>query len=627
MRRRLPHLDTLAKLGAGALVVAAALGATALVVPARGATTPSLTAVFSTTSQWQGGYIGQYVITNEGSTASSSWQLSFELPAGFQLAGSWSGVATTSGGAAAGTVVQVANASWNGSLAPGTTAVFGFQVLYFGSYAPPESCTIDGGLCAGGGQGTSTSSTTSSTSSTSTTLPAVSLQASFDETSSWSGGYVGQYTITNVGHVATTTWQLDFDLPAGASLVDYWNGQATSSGAEVRASPAGWNGSIAPGSSTTFGFQVTATGAAGDAAPNGCSIDASSCAGGSAPPSTPSSTSTTSVPPATTPPATTPPGGTGTTTTTIAPGGGPTTFAPYVDMTLQNENLAAISEASGIKDFTLAFVVTDGTCSPSWGTYIPVGGSGDYVGSAIEALRAVGGSVIISFGGEANTSLADSCTSVASLEAAYQKVVDTYQVYSLDFDIEGADVGDTASIDLRSQALALLQKDEAALGHAVTISYTLPVLPNGFPTDEINVIRAAVSAGVALSIINPMTMDYGDGPAPDPSGNMGTYAIDAAQAVEAQLAGIYPSYAASRLWSMIGITPMIGQNDITDEVFTVANAEQVAAFASAQRVGRLAMWSTTRDQQCSQGVVDYDDPSCSGILQSAWAFSHAFEAG
>jgi hypothetical protein len=296
-------------------------------------------------------------------------------------------------------------------------------------------------------------------------------------------------------------------------------------------------------------------------------------------------------------------------------------------MTLQQENLAAISAASGIKDFTLAFIVSGGLCAPSWGTYIPVGGTGDYVGSAIDALRNAGGNVIISFGGEANTELAGSCSSVSSLEAAYQKVVDTYGVYDLDFDIEGAAVGDTASINERSAALALLQQREAALGHQVEISLTLPVLATGFPLDEMNVIRSAVSAGVQLLIVNPMTMDYGDGAEPDPSGNMGTYAIQAATAVEAQLAQVYPEASAARLWAMIGITPMIGQNDIPDEVLTVADAAQVAQFAERMGVGRLSMWSTTRDRQCTQGVVDYDDPTCSGILQTPWAFAHAFEAG
>jgi hypothetical protein len=78
---------------------------------------------------------------------------------------------------------------------------------------------------------------------------------------------------------------------------------------------------------------------------------------------------------------------------------------------------------------------------------------------------------------------------------------------------------------------------------------------------------------------------------------------------------------------MVGITPMIGQNDVTDEVFTLSDAVQVAAFAAQEGIGRLSMWSVTRDQQCVQGIVDYDSNICSGVLQSSWAFSQVLQTG
>jgi hypothetical protein len=297
-------------------------------------------------------------------------------------------------------------------------------------------------------------------------------------------------------------------------------------------------------------------------------------------------------------------------------------------MTLNQQDLRSISSASGIKQFTLAFIVANGgnACTPSWGGVIPVGSSGDYVKAAIDSLRRAGGDVIVSFGGEAGTELASTCSSAAALESAYQTVVDSYGAYNLDFDIEGGAVWDTTSISRRSQALALLQQAEARAGHSVQVSLTLPVASWGFPTQEVSVIRSAVTAGVTVSIVNPMTMDYGDGDVANPAGQMGAIAIQATKAVEAQLAQVYPTRSAAQLWAMIGITPLIGQNDIQDEVFTVADATAVARFATSQGVGRVAMWSVTRDKQCSQGVVTYDDPTCSGIMQSAWAFSHAFGA-
>jgi hypothetical protein len=143
------------------------------------------------------------------------------------------------------------------------------------------------------------------------------------------------------------------------------------------------------------------------------------------------------------------------------------------------------------------------------------------------------------------------------LESAYQSVVDAYGVYNLDFDIEGGAVWDTASITMRSRALAQLQQTEARAGHNVQVSLTLPVIPSGFPTAEMNVIQSAASSGVSVSVVNAMTMDYGDGAAPNPAGQMGAYAIQSARSVEAQLAQVYPTRSASQLWAMVGITPMI----------------------------------------------------------------------
>ena len=60
---------------------------------------------------------------------------------------------------------------------------------------------------------------------------------------------------------------------------------------------------------------------------------------------------------------------------------------------------------------------------------------------------------------------------------------------------------------------------------------------------------------------------------------MGSYAIDAATAADAQVASVL-GISAGAAWSKIAVTPMIGVNDVTDEVFTLANARQLEAFAA-----------------------------------------------
>jgi hypothetical protein len=48
---------------------------------------------------------------------------------------------------------------------------------------------------------------------------------------------------------------------------------------------------------------------------------------------------------------------------------------------------------------------------------------------------------------------------------------------------------------------------------------------------------------------------------------------------------------------MIGLTPMIGMNDDTNEIFDLKAAQQVVAFAKQYGLGRISMWSLNRDQE------------------------------
>ncbi len=67
---------------------------------------------------------------------------------------------------------------------------------------------------------------------------------------------------------------------------------------------------------------------------------------------------------------------------------------------------------------------------------------------------------------------------------------------------------------------------------------------------------------------------------------------------------------------------MIGMNDTAGETFTVADAAAVLSYAQRnQNVALLAFWSVARDNgSCSGNVA----PTCSGIVQNDWQFSHLF---
>ena len=108
-------------------------------------------------------------------------------------------------------------------------------------------------------------------------------------------------------------------------------------------------------------------------------------------------------------------------------------------------------------------------------------------------------------------------------------------------------------------------------------------------------LENALERGVRIDLVNIMTMDYGDGAAPNPQNYMGEYTIQAAQGLYSQLQVLFPEKTSAECWAMIGVTPMIGQNDVQSEVFNLEDAQQVAAFAAAQGMGLVSMWSANRD--------------------------------
>jgi hypothetical protein len=299
-------------------------------------------------------------------------------------------------------------------------------------------------------------------------------------------------------------------------------------------------------------------------------------------------------------------------------GGEPVMFAPYIDMGLtSSENLLTIQRISEIKIFTLAFVLSPGDCSAAWqgvgsitNDMLP---NGRTILSLVQSLRAIGADVIISFGGAKGDEPALHCPDAASLTAVYQSVIDRYKVKALDFDIEGDEVLDQRSIQRRNQALVALR----AANPGLTISYTLPALPSGLDVNGLAVLTSAKRDGFNPDVINVLAMNYGA--SVDNGGQMGQDAVLASSNTALQV-------KAAGLTSRIGIIPMIGVNDVSSEVFTLADARLLASFAASNAdIARLSMWSVSRDNGSCAGATAAV-PTCSGIAQSPYAFSAIFEA-
>lgn len=283
-------------------------------------------------------------------------------------------------------------------------------------------------------------------------------------------------------------------------------------------------------------------------------------------------------------------------------------FAPYIDMAKATSTLRQIHAASGTKYFTLAFVISGGGCVPAWGGNLPVA-TDTAIASQIADLRKAGGDVIIAFGGQAGQELGVICSDVASLQSAYQAVIDKYKVKQIDLDVEGDAIENQASNDRRSQALTKL----AAVNPGLRISYTLPVFPTGLTPSGITLLKSAATYKTPIHVVNLMTMDYGN---PVDAGAMATNAISA-------VSGTLGEVNSIGLKTNIGITPMIGMNDSPGETFSLADAETLVKFASTRKdVALLSFWSVSRDTGSCVGTVS---PTCSGIAQKDWEFSKTFQ--
>ncbi|MFN8090604.1 MAG: Calx-beta domain-containing protein, partial [Mycobacterium sp.] len=306
-------------------------------------------------------------------------------------------------------------------------------------------------------------------------------------------------------------------------------------------------------------------------------------------------------------------------------------YAPYVDMAAwPPPDLVNIAQQQGVSLLTLAFIQSNASGQAAWGGYagLTPGSSEDQakaIDASIAAFKAAGGDVMISFGGENGTSLAQYYAqhgkSAQELATAYGAVIDAYGLNRIDFDIEGAAVADPASIALNAQALKILQTARPDL----EVWYTLPVLPNGLTADGINVVEQALKAGVKLDGINVMAMNFGASVAPTTgpgAKTMGAYSIDSAQSTFNQMTTLFNKYGQNFGWNQVGVTPMIGVNYTQGEVFTVADAQALEDFARTKGIGMLSMWSVQRDVP---GSIGQATPSASGVSDPAGSFGNVWK--
>ncbi|GAA0628366.1 chitinase [Streptomyces crystallinus] len=265
-----------------------------------------------------------------------------------------------------------------------------------------------------------------------------------------------------------------------------------------------------------------------------------------------------------------------------------------------------VMAATGVKWFTLAFILSDGGCNPKWdGSRALTGGSDQ---SAINAIRGAGGDVVISVGGWSGNKLGEKCTSASALAGAYQKVINAYHLKALDIDIEDTEFSNATVRKRVVDALKIVKSDNPGLVTYVTMGTT----PSGPDANGKDLIKKGAATGLANDGWVIMPFDFGGH-----SGSMGSATVSALEGLKAAVKSAY-GYGDDTAYRHIGVSSMNGKTDEAGETVTTGDFQTVLGYARQHHIARFAFWSVNRDRQCGSGG---SGDSCSGISQAPYAFT------
>lgn len=408
------------------------------------------------------------------------------------------------------------------------------------------------------------------------TVKDTKLEVSVKKVTDWQTGFDGSFIFKNDNAYDVLNWTLEYDFPENESFTWFSEGDLVRKGIHVVMTPKEWNHVIKAGETKTIGFGGTKS------LPTNLRFNQILPLVGTDP--------------------------------SLAKRGawGPKVFAPYIDAcAFPTPSLVDYYNHCGQKFFTLAFIVANSSNKAAWGGTIEL--QTQYLLDQIRQIRSLGGDVSVSFGGANGTELADTITDVNTLVAEYSRVIDTYSLNRIDFDIEGGAVGNAEGVDIRNKAIAILNKKYPKL----QITYCLPVLPTGLTLDGENLVRNARKNGAVIESFNGMSMDFGDSAAPEPEGRMGAYVTASCENLRSQV--LSAGYSAPK----IGTIPMIGVNDVQSEVFRITDAKNVYDFFhTTPWMSYAGFWSVNRDRP---GKGTGANPFDSGINQAPYDFTNTFQ--
>ncbi|MGO9488317.1 MAG: chitinase [Solirubrobacteraceae bacterium] len=268
----------------------------------------------------------------------------------------------------------------------------------------------------------------------------------------------------------------------------------------------------------------------------------------------------------------------------------------------------SVMAATGVQDLTLAFILSKGKCNPEWDGQRPLLGGVDE--AAIEAIRAAGGEVDVSFGGWSGKKLGNACKSVAALAGAYQEVIDAYGLHAIDIDIEHSEFTSRKTRQRVVEALAAVQSANPGL----EISITMGTAETGPEADGVSLIADAARIGFLPSVWTVMPFDFGT-----PRTDMGHASIRALEGLAGDLSSAY-HLSSSVAYEHVGVSSMNGHTDESSETVSIEDFETIVAFAALHDLARVTFWAVNRDRPC-KGAGAAPEEECSGIAQEPLAFT------
>ncbi|MFE7192217.1 chitinase [Kitasatospora sp. NPDC057541] len=281
--------------------------------------------------------------------------------------------------------------------------------------------------------------------------------------------------------------------------------------------------------------------------------------------------------------------------------------APYL-MPEDNSppDVATVMDATGQKAFQLAFILAKGGCVPAWGGTSPID-TDTTMPNVIQTVRAKGGDVSVSIGGYNGTKLGQTCGTPEATAAAYQKVVDTYQLKALDFDLEEPEYENTAAIHNEIGAARILQRSNPGLYISVTTAGT--AAGTGWFGQQM--LNEAKAQGFTPDNFSIMPFD---------GGFNGAAAQTSALVNFNQILRTTFGWSEADAYAHEGVSQMNGRTDAA-EYFRQADFQTVLDFALAHRMARYTYWSVNRDRQCPGTVDPGLSGSCSSVVQNDWDFT------